>query len=581
MSASDKKKLKKVAMADGMTQKQRQEAEAAQTVKRKKTIYWTVGIICAVAAAALLIWNNIGGVMSHRHYNDVAATVNGTNYTVGDLQYYYGGARQNLYSLYSAYGISFFNSSVSDGAQWYSEADNKTLADYFRETALANLKQVSALCSAANEAGYTLSEEGQASIDEALSQIDTYRAQRGLTRDGYLAQIYGESVTEQVFLRNLTASTLASEYSQHHQDSISYDDAALYTYYNEHPDTLDSYDYRVFTISGTPEAKTDDEGNTVTPTDEETAAAKENAKAQAEAAVKEIEEAEDRVEAFIAAAPKYVSENTKEAYTLDKNYSLQSGVLGSNLSQAYIGTWLMDKERKAGDVAYVEAGSNYQVVLFLDRYLNTDPTVDMRHILIQPKTSDEAETNESNAKVPTQDEMDAAKAELQKIYDEWKDGEATEESFAALAEKYSTDGRNTDGSLAKAGGLYDHVTEDYMIPSIDEWLFAAGRKPGDVEMLEYNEENGRYYGWHLVYYVQENEPIWKDSAREAKRSTDQSEWLTALTEAVEATSADGMQYVGSVNTAVPTATPTPTSSEQPGESELSSESEEPSASPAQ
>lgn len=579
MSASDKKKLKKAAMADGKTQKQRLEAEAAQAAKRKKTIYWTVGIICTVAAAALLIWNNIDGVMSHRHYNDVAATVDGTDYTVGDLQYYYGGARNQViqtqnYYQYLGYSMGY-STAVSDGAQWYSESDGKTWADYFRETALTTLKQVSALCNAANEAGYTLSEEGQASINEALSQIDTYRAQRGQTRDGYLAQIYGESVTEQVFLRNLTASTLADEYRQLHEDNISYDDAALNAYYHEHPDTLDSYDYRVFTISGTPETKTDDEGNTVAATDEEKEVAKENAKAQAEAAVKEIEEAENREKAFIEAAPKYVSENTKEAYSQDEDYSLQSGVLGSNLSQAYAGTWLMDKERKTGDVTYVEADSNYQVVLFLSRELDTSPTVDMRHILIQPETSDDAETNESNAKVPSQAEMDAAKAKLQEIYDEWKAGEATEESFAALAEKYSADGRNTDGSLAKAGGLYDHVTEGYMIPSIDEWLFTAGRQPGDVEMLEYNEENGRYYGWHLVYYVQENEPAWKKSARDAKRSTDQSEWLTALTEAVEATTADGMQYVGSANTAVPTATPTPTGSEQP------SESEEPSASPAQ
>ena len=31
------------------------------------------------------------------------------------------------------------------------------------------------------------------------------------------------------------------------------------------------------------------------------------------------------------------------------------------------------------------------------------------------------------------------KAEAEKIYQEWKDGDATEESFAALADKYSAD----------------------------------------------------------------------------------------------------------------------------------------------
>lgn len=569
MSASDKKRLKKAAMAEGMTQKQRQEAEAAKAAKRKTTIYWTVGILCAVAAAGLLIWNNMSGIVEKAHLKDTAVTVDGTDFTVGDLQYYYSEARQQITSIQNAYGISMgYSTSQSDGAQWRSETNNETWADYFRTSAVNSLKQVTALCNAAKEEGYTLSEDGQTSINSTLAQIDAYRAQYNMTRSEYLAQIYGHGVTEEVFLRNLTNSMLASEYSQHHQDGISYDDAALDAYYKEHPDTLDSYDYRVFIINGTPAVKTDSDGNTIEATDTEKEHAKMVAESSAKEAVAEIEAAEDREKAFIEAAPKYVSENTKDAYTNDENYSLASGVLGSTLNNngAAYASWLMDSARKAGDVTYVASGNDYQVVLFLGRKLETAPTVDMRHILIRPETSDEDSTNESGVKVPSQAEMDAAKAELQTILDQWKAGEATEESFAALAEEHSEDGRGSDGKLSAEGGLYDHVSEGDMIPSIDEWLFTAGRKPGDVEMLAYNEENGRYYGWHLVYFVQENEPYWKKAARDAKRSTDQSEWLTALTDAVEVVNADGMQYVGSANTAVPTATPTPTESVQPSES---------------
>lgn len=578
MSASDKKKLKKAAMADGMTQKQRQEAEAAQAAKRKKTIYWAVGIVCTAAAAALLIWNNIGGVMNHRHYNDVAATVDGTNYTVGDLQYYYGGARNNIIQTQNAYltyyGFSMgYNTSLSDGAQWYSESAGQTWADYFRESALTSLKQVSALCRAANEAGYTLSEDGQASIDEALHDIDSYRAMRGQTRDGYLAQIYGEGVTEEVFLRNLTASTLASEFSQDHQDSISYDDDALDAYYQEHPDTLDSYDYRIFTISGTPETKTDSEGNTVPATDEEKAAAKENAKAQAEAAVKEIEEAEDREKAFIEAAPKYVSENTKEAYSQDKDYSLQSGILGSNVSQAYAGTWLMDKDRKTGDVTYVEAADNYQVVLFLKRYLDKTNAVNIRHILIMADTSDSTENDSNNRPIPTQAALDAAKAEAESLMSQWQSGDKTAESFGALAKDHSDDPGSKDN-----GGAYDHVYKNEMFEGFDEWIFDPSRKAGDVGLVE-NPQSGQY-GWHVIYF-EGTDGYWERLATNTMKSNAQSEWLTALTDAVEAVTADGMQYVGAANTAVPTATPTPTDSEQPSDSETPSESEEPSASPAQ
>ena len=54
-------------------------------------------------------------------------------------------------------------------------------------------------------------------------------------------------------------------------------------------------------------------------------------------------------------------------------------------------------------------------------------------------------------------------------------------------------------------------------------------------------------------------------AYEAKQSTEQSEWLTSITEAVEAVAADGMQYVGPANTAV-ASTPIPSESVEPTES---------------
>ena len=91
MSASDKKQLRKAAMADGLTQKQMKEATEAQTAKRKKTIYTIVGVICAIAAIALLAWNG----MSYFHRFAVAATVDGEDYKVPDLQLFW----KQLYQL--------------------------------------------------------------------------------------------------------------------------------------------------------------------------------------------------------------------------------------------------------------------------------------------------------------------------------------------------------------------------------------------------------------------------------------------------------------------------------------------------
>lgn len=549
MSASDKKQQRKAALVEGLTQKQRQEQLQAKAAKQKKTVYTIIGVACAVVAVALLIWNNMGTWQERSHQGATAAIVGDENYSVADLQYYYNNVRNSYYQYASMLGYNY-DTTVSEGAQWYDEAENKTYADFFRESALNNLKQTAVLCAAAKAEGYTLSEEGQNTIDNNLSQINVVCAQYGLTRSSYFSQQYG--VSEKVFLRNFTNDVLADEYSQAYQDRISYDDAALKEYYNDHASELDSYDYRIFTVDGSVPT-TDADGNTVEVTDEQKADAMAQAKAQADMAVAEISAADDVEEAFINAAREYVSDDYKEAYALE-GYSLNRGIPGSILSSngAAVFPWLSDSARKSNDVTAIETATGYQIVLFLDRYLVTDPTVDVRHILIQADIAD-------GATEPTQEAMDAAKAEAQSLLDQWNAGEKTADSFAELANEHSDDGgSNTNG------GLYTYVYKNQMVPNFNDWCFDPARKPGDAGLVENNGDGG-YYGWHVIYFDKENGVYWEKTATSAKQSTDHSEWLTSLTDAAEAVAANAMKYVGPANTAVPT-TPAPAESETPTES---------------
>lgn len=562
MSASDKKQRRKAELVDGLTQREQKERAEALAAKKKKNTYTAVGVVCAAAAAALLVWN---GMSNRSHDNAVAANVGGVDYTVADLQYYYMTAKNAAYQQYyqyAQYGINLgYDPSTSEGEQWANEEEGQTYADLFRENALEYLKQTAALCAEAKAQGYTLSEEGQKTIDEQLSQIDIVSAQNGLTRSTYFAQAYG--ISEKVFVRNLTNDILASEYSEAHEESISYDDAALKAYYEEHPDTLDSYDYRIFIVDGSAPSTTDDEGNTVEATDEEKEAAMAAAKEQADKAVKELEalDAADREKKFIEIAPEYVADAYKDAYKTE-SYSLQEQVLGSRLSSggAASATWLMDTSRKTGDVTAIETTSGYQVVLFLDRYLVEDPTVNVRHILIMAESPEDdpntADVDESQG-APTQEAMDAAKAEAERLLEEWKAGEATAKSFGALADEYSDD----SGSKGN-GGEYTYISKGEMVGVFNDWIFDPARQPGDTGLVCHNGEDANYYGWHVIYFEKSEEPAWKGTAISAKQSTDQSEWLTALTDAVEAVEMDGMRYVGVVSNAVPT----PTESEEPEES---------------
>lgn len=573
MSASNKKQQRKAAMAEGLTQRQLKEQAEAAAAKRKKTAYTVVGVVCAVAAVALLVWNNFGSWTERSHQNAVAATVGGVDYTVAALAYYYAGAMNteaSMYQYYSQLGISSpYNPYADAGAQWQDEANGVTYADYFRQEALDSLQQTAAICAAAKAEGYTLSEAGQQQITDQLAQIDVVCAQNGLTRGAYFSQVYG--ISEKVFVRNYTNDVLADEYATYHNDSITYTDADLQAYYKEDPDNLDSYDYRSFFISGDAADPTDEngeplvdaDGNTITASDEEKTAAMEAAKAATDEAVAAIEASEDREAAFIAAAPQYVSETVRDAYS-SPEYSLSEGVLGNNLtrSSSAIATWLMDSGRKSGDVTAIEStnstsGNGYFVVMFLDRYLDEDNSVNIRHILIKAETTEEDQLDDNQQPIPSQEALDAAKEKAQALMDEWQAGDKTAESFGILANANSDDpGSNT------RGGRYAYVNEGDMFAGFNDWIFDPARKSGDVGLVE-NPQSGQQ-GWHVVYF-EGTDGSWKDVAETAKANADQSAWLTSVTEGVEAVATDGMQYVGSANTAVPT-TPEPSESVEPTES---------------
>ena len=117
--------------------------------------------------------------------------------------------------------------------------------------------------------------------------------------------------------------------------------------------------------------------------------------------------------------------------------------------------------------------------------------VDVRHILLFPKggtTDEQGNVTYSDA------DYEACKVEAQKLLDQWKAGEATQESFAALANLYSEDGgSNTNG------GLYTDVAPGDMLETFDAWIFDESRKPGDTGLVR------TVHGYHIMYFVDREE----------------------------------------------------------------------------
>lgn len=112
---------------------------------------------------------------------------------------------------------------------------------------------------------------------------------------------------------------------------------------------------------------------------------------------------------------------------------------------------------------------------------------DVRHILIAPEggTTDDAGTT-----TYTDAEWEACRKKAQELLDKWASGEATEDSFAALAKENSTD----PGS-ASNGGLYtDLTTETSFVDEFKQWYLDENRKVGDTGLVK------SIYGYHIMYF---------------------------------------------------------------------------------
>ena len=100
--------------------------------------------------------------------------------------------------------------------------------------------------------------------------------------------------------------------------------------------------------------------------------------------------------------------------------------------------------------------------------------------------------------------------------DQWLAGDATEDSFAALANEKSQDpGSNTNG------GLYENVYKGQMVEPFENWCFDESRVPGDTGLVKTS------YGCHVMYFVSST-PIWEYYAKSGWVSQQTDNFIAAL-----------------------------------------------------
>ncbi|MFG6372792.1 MAG: peptidyl-prolyl cis-trans isomerase [Oscillospiraceae bacterium] len=540
MSGAKKKLAQKEAMAQlGLTEKEKRALKEAAAKKRNTILGAILGVVVVVLVAALLVWNS-GLIPRHT----TALEVNGHKYSVADMDFFY---RQYVNSAYQQEQsmIDFYQQQLGQEmshsfdptqdltTQYVDEEKTQSYHEFFLEQTKDQVVQITALVDAAKAEGFTPDEETQETMDHLLSELDEDLRENNFSgRDAYFRVYFGRSVNSKVYEKNMKLSILANSYDAATRASLTeYTDDDLKAYYNENSALYNSYDYDYAYFDGQPVKETDDDGNTIEPTDEQ--------KTEAMAAAKE--KAEGLINAMKATpaegenAP--VFSNAAAVYGLSD--TSRPRVLGTTVQNTVYGEWLMDSARKDGDIELFESeGNGYYVIQFHDAYFYDEPTVDVRHILAKAEMDEGAEE-------PTQAQMDAAHdeaEELMKQFNAMAPDEKTAEAFGELAEEHSDDGRNDDGTLYTKGGLYENIHKGDMVENFNNWIFDASRKEGDVGLVE-NAGPG-YFGWHVIYFQATREPEWLTKVRTDKSNTDLTAWSESVVEGYEAVTTDAFNKVG-------------------------------------
>ena len=563
-----------------MQYRKEQEAKAKQRSRITRDV--CLGVVAvAVIAVGVNVYNN------YQEKNGPYITVGSHDIKKAEYEYYYNTAFNSFYNTYGSYA-SYLGLDVSSPLDQQSYDGDLTWKDYFDEQAVAQIQQVYGLYDDGQAAGfeYDASEEADefiASVEEYAAEdgasteeylqslfgedITEKLVREYVERSAYASAYYDEVEASHTFTDDEISAYYAENSADY--DSVDYmvcaieaqsveadeyvteeelaaetesDEEIVDEAENAETEAADETEAAVETEAEVSDTEAADETEaaetaadeteaveteTETELSEEEQAALEEAEAEAEAEA--LAEAEAKANEMLAAATDadsfeslvqtYSTTEVTDPWTLDAKQS--------EIYPSVIAEWLFDDARQAGDTAVIpyEAGDSYYVVYFSDRYLDHNPTVNVRHILV----SSSAETTDDM----TDEEIEAAEAQAaadaqiraNEIYNEWKEGEATEESFAALADEYSDD--------SAEGGLYESVAQGDMVSGFDDWIFDESRQPGDVDVVESS------YGYHVIYFVGEGEEEWAADIRATLLDEAMTEYLEEINDRMTVTDVRG------------------------------------------
>ena len=468
---------------DRKVQKRKEEKEKE---KKEERISTTVGIVFLVALVCLVASFPIRTYLAtHETY----VVINGEKVNKVEFDYAYNTSKNNYITQYGSY-LSYFGLDTSKDLSTQMYSDTLTWQDYFEQNAVESLKQNKALMAEAKAAGFTYDTTDE--YNTFKETIKTSAAAAGVSDKEYVRSIYGSYATMGRIEEYVKNDMVMNAYYQKLQEDNAPSDDEIQSYYEENKATYDSVDYRLTTI----EADLPTEPTELADPVEETAADTTGTTDGTAATDTTQDTAYQPSDAEIAKAmddAKVLADDAEQ--TVAKDGEAHENEKKSSVNYM-ISDWLFDDARKAGDTTVITNDNShcYYVVAFEKRYLDETPSADVRVI------------------IPTEDKTG------EEILEEWKNGAATEDSFAELCKKYTQ-----DTSAVENGGLFEQVTKTGMTEELSNWIFDSSRQAGDTVAITVSDTT------YVLYYIGQDQPEWKINIKNTLVSDTMSQHVQDIT----------------------------------------------------
>lgn len=468
---------------DRKVQKRKEEKEKEKKEERISTavgIVFLVALVCLVASFPIRTY-----LATHETY----VVINGENVNKVEFDYVYNTTKNNYITQYGSY-LSYFGLDTSKDLSTQMYSDTLTWQDYFEQNAVESLKQNKALMAEAKAAGFTYDTTDE--YNTFKETIKTSAAAAGVSDKEYVRSIYGSYATMGRIEEYVKNDMVMNAYYQKLQEDNAPSDDEIQSYYEENKATYDSVDYRLTTI----EADLPTEPTELADPVEETAADTTGTTDGTTAADSTQDTAYQPSDAEIAKAmedAKVLADDAEQ--TVAKDGEAHENEKKSSVNYM-ISDWLFDDARKAGDTTVITNDNShcYYVVAFEKRYLDETPSADVRVI------------------IPTEDKTG------EEILEEWKNGAATEDSFAELCKKYTQ-----DTSAVENGGLFEQVTKTGMTEELSNWIFDSSRQAGDTVAITVSDTT------YVLYYIGQDQPEWKINIKNTLVSDTMSQHMQDIT----------------------------------------------------